>query len=115
MIRHLLCLLLAFTVAATSVSAAVMHSEMQGASQIEICADSHDGSGLTSITLDATGKQITHHSCPDCTAAFAALLANLTQSRPLQSYRASIFAQMATDATSRSAPTQSARDPPTFA
>ena len=114
MIRHLLSLLLALTLATTSVHAAVMHAEMQGAVQMEICADT--SAGLTTITLDATGKPIpTAHRCPDCTAAIAALLpippqiaAAPTQSR---SARPSHTRETLTSAP----PNQSARDPPAFA
>lgn len=114
MIRQMLTLLLALTLATTSVSAAVMHSEMQGASQIEICSDSQDGSGLITVTLDAAGKQITHHNCPDCTAAFA-LLPDTARSIPPQSSGALLHPTLATHTTSRAAPTESARDPPVFA
>ena len=115
MIRHLLSLLLALTLATTSVHAAVMHAEMQGAVQMEICADT-SGGGVAIITLDATGKPIpTAHRCPDCTAAIAALLpippqiaAAPTQSR---SARPSHTRETLTSAP----PNQSARDPPAFA
>lgn len=113
MIRSLLSLLLALTLATTSVSAAVMHNEMRGASQIEICADSQDG--LAIITLDATGKQISHHNCPDCTAAMAAILPDLGSTALPHSSRHILHSMGVADATSRSAPTQSARDPPAFA
>lgn len=111
MIIRLLSLLLALTLATTSVSAAVMHSEMQGSSQIDICADSHAGSGLTTITLDATGKQITHHNCPDCALAMA-LLPDPARSTPPQTSRIILHPTPAAHITSRASPTQSARDPP---
>jgi hypothetical protein len=114
MIRSLLSLLLALTLATTSVSAAVMHNEMRGASQIEICADSQGASGLTTITLDATGKQITHHNCPDCTAALA-MLPDTARSTPPQTSGALQHPSLAAHTTSGAAPTESARDPPAFA
>lgn len=113
MIRHLLTLFLALTLATTSVSAAVMHNEMRGASQIEICADSQDG--LAIITLDVTGKQISHHNCPDCTAAMAAILPDLGQPAPPKAGDLVQHSVVVSDVTSRSAPTESARDPPAFA
>ena len=113
MIRHLFALLLALTLATTSVSAAVMHAEMQGAVQMEICADS---GGVAIITLDSTGKPIpTAHRCPDCTAAIAALLPIPPQiaAAPIQSRsaRPSHTRETLTSAP----PNQSARDPPAFA
>ena len=114
MIRHLLSLLLALTLATTSVQAAVMHAEMQGATQMEICADT--SAGLSTITLDATGKPIpSAHRCPDCTAAIAALLPSPPQIVAAPTHSRS--ARPALTATTRTAtpPKQSARDPPSFA
>ncbi|MDB5666834.1 hypothetical protein [Cypionkella sp.] len=111
MIRHLLSALLALTLATTSVHAAVMHSEMQGAVQMEICADT--SAGLTTVTLDATGKPIpTAHRCPDCTIAPASLLPHQPQiSRPVTRSIAKRQYAVATH-TAAAPPNQSARDPP---
>ncbi len=116
MIRSLFALLLALTLAANSVSAAVMQSEMQGAQQMLICSDSAAGSSLTTITLDATGKPITSaHHCPDCTAATAALPPSLTQLAPHDSATTPPQPLPALDRASTTPPPQSARDPPASA
>lgn len=116
MIRSLLSLLLALTLAASSVSAAVTHSRMQGAQQMVICSDSDTASGLITITLDASGKPITsHHHCPDCTAAFTALLPGLIELAPRSATLAPQHPLDAADRASRISPPQSARDPPAFA
>lgn len=113
--RILLALLLTLTLAATSVSAAVMRSEMQGATEMTICSDIGE-TGVTTIRLDATGKPIpAHHSCPDCTAAHAtalilppaALLAPDTAARRL------LPATLATG-TGRPSPAAIARGPPSL-
>lgn len=114
MIRRLLLLILALTLAATSVQAAVMHAEMQGATQMEICADA--SGGVMTITLDATGKPIpTAHRCPDCTAAIAALLPSCLQIAAAQSQSRSALPPHAAHTLIATAPKQSARDPPPFA
>lgn len=116
MIRRLCALLLALTLAATSVSAAVMQSEMQGAQQMLICSDSDASSGLSLITLDATGKQITGaHHCPDCTASGPALLPDLIQTAPCRAATAAPPPHPMPARASSSPPPQSARDPPAFA
>ncbi len=116
MIRSLCALLLALTLAANSVNAAVMHAEMQGAQQMLICLDSAAGSGLTTITLDATGKPIdSPHRCPDCTAATAALLPDLTQLAHHNTATTPPHPLPAPDRASTTTPPQSARDPPAFA
>ena len=116
MIRHLCTLLLALTLAATSVSAAVMHSEMQGAQQMVICADSASGSGHATITLDATGKPIAHpHRCPDCTTATAALLPGQIMLPARTSASTPPDPQPQPRIASTNPPQQSARDPPAFA
>lgn len=114
MIRSLLSLLLALTLATTSVQAAVMHAEMQGATQMEICADT--SGGVMTITLDATGKPIpSAHRCPDCTAAIAALLAALPQIAAAPAHGRILLPALAAAVLTASAPPQSARDPPPFA
>lgn len=116
MIRSLLSLLLALTLAASSVSAAVTHSRMQGAQQMVICADSDTASGLTTITLDASGKPILGgHHCPDCTAAFTALLPGLIELAPHSAASAPSAPLHAADRASTSTPPRAARDPPAFA
>ena len=116
MIRHLFALLLALTLAASSVSAAVMQSEMQGAQQMVICSDSPAGSGLTTITLDATGKPIDRaHHCPDCTAAIAALIPDGVQFGPQNTATTPANPLLTPGRASTTTPAQSARDPPTFA
>ena len=116
MIRSLLSLLLALTLATSSVSAAVTHSRMQGAQQMVICSDSATVSGLITITLDASGKPITSsHRCPDCTAAFPALLPSLIELGSRSAALAPPHPRTAADRASRSTPPQSARDPPAFA
>ena len=116
MIRRLCALLLALTLAATSVSAAVMQSEMQGAQQMLICSDSDASSGLSLITLDATGRPITGaHHCADCTAASPALLPGLIQTTPRSAAAAPPPPEPMPARASSSPPRQSARDPPPFA
>lgn len=116
MIRSLFALLLALTLAANSVSAAVMQSEMQGAQQMLICSDSDANAGLTLITLDATGKPIASaHHCPDCTVATAALLPGLTQLAPHTTATTPPHPLPAPDRASTTPPPQSARDPPASA
>lgn len=116
MIR-LLSFLLALTLAATSVPAAVMQSEMQGSHQMVICADTDAASGLTQITLDATGKPVDGaHSCPDCTAALGhALLPEPVQTRAPASSATPVLPGTLCHTASRSAPSQTARGPPPFA
>ncbi|MES2435305.1 MAG: hypothetical protein V4586_15970 [Pseudomonadota bacterium] len=114
MIRNLLSLLLALTLATTSVHAAVMHSEMQGAVQMEICADT--SAGLTTITLDATGKPIAAaHRCPDCTAAITALLPPPPHIAAAPSQSRSTRPDLTPTTRTTTPPNQSARDPPAFA
>lgn len=114
MIRHLLSLLLALMLATTSVHAAVMHAEMQGAVQMEICADT--SGGVMTITLDATGKPIpTPHRCPDCTAAIAALLPTPPQIATAPTHSRSARPAHARQTPTTTPPDQSARDPPAFA
>lgn len=116
MIRQLCTLLLALILATTSVSAAVMHAEMQGAQQMVICSDSAAGSGIATVTLDATGKPIAHpHRCPDCTVSVTALLPTLfaLASRSGVSAPPDLLPQPIV--ASISPPPQSARDPPAFA
>lgn len=75
MIRLLTALFLGLTLAVTSVSAAVARSEMAGAVQMVICAGGTEGM----VTLDPSGKPVTGHHCPDCTAASVALAGPLVQ------------------------------------
>lgn len=109
--------LLALILAATSVTAAVMHSEMQGAVQMVVCSDTSDGSGLTSISLDASGNPTgPQHTCPECLAALGAALlpAPLPQpAPPTRATRLNFSAQPA--AASQPLPANTARDPPAFA
>ena len=116
MIRQFCALLLALTLAATSVSAAVMQSEMQGAQQMLICSDSDASSGLSLITLDATGRPITGaHHCADCTAASPVLLPGLIEVAPHSAAITPARPRPSLDRASQAAPPQSARDPPAFA
>lgn len=72
--RAILPLLICLILATTSVSSAVMHSEMQGSIEMVICADIDD-SGPVTLRLDATGKPIDHHhTCPECLAALASAM-----------------------------------------
>ncbi|OYU40827.1 MAG: hypothetical protein CFE33_01700 [Pseudorhodobacter sp. PARRP1] len=116
MIRYLCSLVFALTLAATSVSTAVMHAEMQGAEQMVICSDSASGSGVATVTLDATGKPIAHpHRCPDCTTTTAALLPEQTALASPSALSTPAFAPPLHPAAGSSPPPQSARDPPAFA
>lgn len=114
--RAIFALFLGLVLAATSVSAAVMHSEMQGAYDMTICADASD-SGQTTIRLDATGKPITqHHRCPDCIASLATALlpkavALLAPARIPQGH----YVTAASISPSRPSPQATARGPPPFA
>lgn len=117
MIRVLSSLLFALLLAVSSVPAALMHNQMQGSSQMVICSDTPDASGLITVTLDATGQPISApHHCPQCLAALdLALLpstptaaAPIGQSQPLNRPVVLLSA-------SAQSPTASARDPPAFA
>ncbi|MDZ4393931.1 hypothetical protein [Cypionkella sp.] len=111
MLRHLFLLLLTLTLATTSVRAAVMHGEMQGAYQMVICADT--SAGLTTLTFDVSGKPIdAAHPCPECTTANPALLHTLPQIAPAPTHGQTL--PPARDPASATAlpPRQSARDPP---
>lgn len=109
--------LLALILAVTSVSAAVMHSEMQGAVQMVICSDAPDGSGLTSISLDASGNPIgPQHTCPECLAALEAALLPVPLQQPAPPTRATRLSMaVAPAAASQPLPTNTARDPPVSA
>ncbi|KAF0174120.1 MAG: hypothetical protein FD162_1355 [Rhodobacteraceae bacterium] len=109
--------LLVLILAATSVTASVMHSEMQGAVQMVICSDTPDGSGLTSITLDASGSPSgPHHACPECTAALGAALLPAPTDQPAPPTRATRLPRSASlAAAGQPMPANSARDPPVFA
>lgn len=116
MTRSLFALLLAFVLAATSVSAAVTHGRMQGAQQMVICSDIDTSAGLITITLDATGKPIPNaHHCPDCTAGFTALLPRPIELTTRSAAHMPRHVRQVPDRVSRATPPQSARDPPTFA
>ena len=116
MFRRLCTLVFVLILVATSVSAAVMQSEMQGAQQMLICSDSAAGSGLSIITLDATGKPIASaHHCPDCAPATPALLPGQTMPAHHSVVTAAPPPQPMPARASTSPPPQSARDPPPFA
>lgn len=66
--RPFFALLLSLMLAATSLTAAEMRGHAIGSQLIEICSDSADGSGITTIVLDAQGNPLpSQHNCPDCT------------------------------------------------
>lgn len=65
MLHALLRICLVVCLSLTAVTAAVARGQMAGATEIVICA----GTGVTSVTLDATGKRVEAHPCPVCTAA----------------------------------------------
>lgn len=116
MIRVLLSCLLALILGVTSVSAAVMRAQMQGAVQMVICSDTDKASGLTEITLDASGTPIAQpHNCPDCTAALAL---GLLVSPPIlaapQTRALRLPATPQTPGTGQPAPAATARGPPAF-
>lgn len=115
MMRMWLGLLLAMIVATTSVSAAVMHAEMQGSTEIVICADIGAG-GIISIRLDATGKPISqHHNCPDCIAGLATALMPAVLTWPVpQSRGQRLFWLVASAGHGLAAPAAIARGPPAF-
>lgn len=113
--RVMLGLFLSLILAATSVSSAVMHCEMQGATEITICADLADA-GVTTLQLDATGKPLTaHHNCPECLAALSSVLlpAQITVLAPQTSQR-SHYPATTVAGTGRPAPAAIARGPPRF-
>ena len=116
MFRRLCTLVFVLILVATSVSAAVMQSEMQGAQQMLICSDSAASSGLSIITLDATGKPITSaHHCLDCTPAPPAMLPGQTLPAHHSVVTAAPPPPPMPARASTSPPRQSARDPPPFA
>lgn len=114
--QRLFILLLSFVLAATSVSSAVMHSEMQGSSQMVICADIGD-SGIITIRLDASGNPIAdHHGCPDCLAALATALCPAAADWLVpQASALALFARATPAGHGRPSPAASARGPPVFA
>ena len=109
--------LLALILAATSVTAAVMHSEMQGTVQIVICSDTPDGSGLASISLDASGNPTgPQHTCPECLAALGAALLPAPLQQPAPPTRATrLPMSVAPASASQPLPSNTARDPPVSA
>lgn len=106
--------LFALILAATSVTAAVMHSEMQGTVQIVICSDTPDGSGLASISLDASGNPTgPQHTCPECLAALGAGLLPVPTDQPAPpEHAARLPVPAASAATGQPLPANRARDPP---
>lgn len=66
--RAFLGLCLVVILSLTSVTAAVARGQMAGAVDMVVCA----GSGVSSVTLDATGKPVEVHHCPVCTVAGSA-------------------------------------------
>jgi hypothetical protein len=83
-------LLLSLVLAATSLTAAEMRGHASGSQWIEICSDTPDGSGITTLQLDAQGKPLGQmHNCPDCTlgAGMATLADAPVQSRPVTTAR----------------------------
>jgi hypothetical protein len=114
--RLLLALFLCLSLAATSVSSAVMHAEMQGATEMTICADA-GGEGVTTLMFDATGKPISqHHNCPECLAALASALlpAEAVVIAPQTSANL-LHPAAAAAGTGRPSPHATARGPPCFA
>ncbi|MGV8951313.1 MAG: hypothetical protein ACOH2M_09445 [Cypionkella sp.] len=114
--RLILALLFSLMLAATSVSSAVMHSEMQGATEMTICGDA-GGAGVSTVLFDATGKPMAqHHRCPDCLAALAtALLPEQTILIAPHTSAHSIHPATQTIGTGRPSPAAIARGPPPFA
>lgn len=114
--RLLLVLFLCLSLAATSVSSAVMHAEMQGASEMTICADA-GGAGVITLMIDATGKPVPqHHNCPDCLAALASALlpAQACVVAP-QTGATRLHPARQASGTGRPSPNATARGPPAFA
>jgi|GEM_PF-1333971 len=117
MIRVLSSLLFALLLAVSSVPAALMHNQMQGSSQMVVCSDTPDASGLITVTLDATGQPISApHHCPQCLAALdlALLPSTPTAAAPIGQSQPLNRPVVLLSASSQS-PTASARDPPAFA
>lgn len=113
--RLLIRLVLSLVLATTSVTSAVMHSEMQGASELVICADS--ASGTETVTLDPLGNPLPRmHPCPDCLSAhgLAVWVADAGPWAP-QSQGRSVLAPQQVHSAGLSAPAASARSPPAFA
>lgn len=64
--RPFACLVLAITLALTSITAAMAHGQVRVGTDITICT----GTGPQTITLDANGDPAgPPHICPDCTLA----------------------------------------------
>lgn len=115
MIRLLFTLLLALTLATTSVPAAVMRAKMLGATEMVICSDTPTASGLATLTLDATGKPFTPHNCPECLAALGMAVLPTTPMPPAPPSGATLIAFAAAQhSASRPLPFASARGPPLF-
>lgn len=70
-LRAILWLWLVLMLSLTSVTAAVARGQMAGSADMVICA----GGTEATVTLDAFGRAMVRHPCPDCTAAGHALLA----------------------------------------
>ena len=113
--RLMLALFLCLSLAATSVSSAVMHAEMQGATEMTICADA-GGAGVATVLFDATGKPIPHHhKCPDCLAALASALLPAQAEVIAPQTKANLLHPTAQPAgTGRPSPQAMARGPPDF-
>ena len=113
--RLLIRLLLSLVLATTSVTSAVTHSEMQGGTEMVICADSVSGS--ETITLDALGNPIPRmHPCPDCLSAqgLAVWVADAGPSAP-QTQGSTLALPEWGHSAGLIPPVASARGPPAFA
>lgn len=113
--RLLIHILLSLVLATTSVTSAVMHSEMQGGTEVVICADTASGSEV--LTLDPLGNPIPKmHSCPDCLSAhgMAVWIAASAPSAPQTQGRSPLLPQW-THSAGLVPPAASARSPPRFA
>lgn len=114
MTRVLISLFLALVLATGSMTSAVLHGQMQGATTLVVCSDSADGSMQATVMLDATGKPIAaRHACLDCVAAHAMALPFAPGVPVAPTARQwAIEPLPEVQANSRAAPAASARGPP---
>lgn len=113
--RRLIHLLFALVLAVTSVTSAVMHSEMQGGTDLVICSDS--ASGTVVLTLDPLGNSLPRaHRCPDCLTAHGADLPMTAAVQVAPDSRARLLDRPAAiRSVGLAPPAAMARSPPAFA
>lgn len=110
MIRRLTSLLLALTLALTSVTMAVARGQTRLAGEVVICS----GAGVTTITVDQNGQPVHQiHICPDMVLG---LMAALDAPAPVvlrpQTRAEALLAHHATREVAQAVPQPKARSPP---